>query len=298
VQRPFRELVNIGFIQWLKAESTKAIGLEGEPDFRTDLDDFEKRGKLVLQGAQTIAGGDGGIEAIASEMRGDLKALLALPSLRRRWSSQAAPELHDALDYLLAGPRGHSPFAPDEPMTWSGLYSWIACRRMGAVTNPPQTKELSRSWLDEWQLAKIITEVFQGLGVDRPTAERGTSLVKLLTSYGGALPVQTPQGTELGEDQSPAQILHTWLSDAELQHLLGFNRYQSILWFNKESFDEWIWWAFASAVIDLVSQTADGQDEKVFKLLIRWYHLIQRLRQAAQASDYQVEKLLEVAKGS
>ena len=298
VQRPFRELVNIGFIQWLKAESTKAIGLEGEPDFQSDLDDFEERSRQLLQGAQTIAGGDGRIEAIASEMRGDLKALLALPRLRRRWSSQAAPELHDALDYLLAGPRGHSPFAPDDLLTWSGLYTWIACRRIGAVANPAQTKEVSRSWLDEWQLTKIITEVFQGLGMERGTAERGTSLVRLLTSYGAGMPAQSQPETEPGGDQSPAQLLHTWLSDAELQHLLGFNRYQSILWFNEESFEEWIWWAFASAVIDLASQSAGAMDKEGIKLLSQWYHLVQRLRQAAGASEYQVEKLLEAAKGS
>jgi hypothetical protein len=226
-------------------------------------------------------------------MRGDLKALLALPRLRRRWSPKAAPEVHDALDYLLAGPRGHSPFAPDDPMTWSGLYTWIACRRLGAAVNPAQTAQLSRSWLDEWQLARIITDVFQGLGMGRGAAERGTSLVKLLVSHGAGLPIEGLPET----DQSPAQLLHTWLSDAELQHILGFNRYQSILWFNQESFEEWVWWAFASAVIDLTSKTADTVDEETAKLLIRWYHLIQRLRQAAQVSDYQVEKLLEAAKG-
>jgi hypothetical protein len=230
-------------------------------------------------------------------MRGDLKALLTLPRLRRRWSSQAAPELHDALDYLLAGPRGHSPFAPDDSLTWSGLYTWIACRRMGAVANLTQTNEISRSWLDEWQLARIITEVFQGLGMEREAAERGTRLVRLLTSYGAGFPVHKPTETEVGEDKSPAQLLHTWLSDAELQHVLGFNRYQSILWFNKESFEEWVWWAFASAVIDLTGRSAVTPDAEVTGPLIQWYHMVQRLRQAAQASEYQVEKLLEAAKG-
>jgi glycosidase len=298
VQRPFRELVNTGFIQWLKAESTKASGLGGDFDFQNELDDFEKRSKLVLGGAQTIAGGGGETDAIANEMRGDLKALLALPRLRRRWSSQAAPEVHDALDYLLAGPKGHSPFAPDDPLTWSGLYIWIACQRIGAAVNPDQTKELSRSWLDEWQLAKIITEVFQGLGMDRAAAERATSLVRLLISYGAGLPAHRMPETKSSGDQWPAQLLHTWLSDADLQRFLSFNRYQSILWFNKESFEEWVWWAFASAVIDLDSHTADTLDEEAKELLTRWHHLVQRLRQAAEASEYQVEKLIEAAKGN
>ena len=96
----------------------------------------------------------------------------------------------------------------------------------------------------------------------------------------------------------PAQLLQTWLRDAELQRFLSFNRYQTILWFNKESFEEWVWWAFASAVIHLASKSADTPDGVAIELVSSWYHLVQRLRQAAEASEYQVEKLLEAAKGN
>jgi hypothetical protein len=126
--------------------------------------------------------------------------------------------------------------------------------------------------------------------MDQPAAERGTSLVKLLVSHGAGLPTQN-----LEEDQKPVQVLHTWLRDAELQHLLGFNRYQSVLWFNKESFDEWVWWAFASAVIDLASKTDDALEKDSAALVSAWYQLVEHLRQAASSSEYQVEKLLEAA---
>jgi hypothetical protein len=69
-------------------------------------------------------------------------------------------------------------------MPWSGLYTWIACRRIGAVVNPDQATEIGRSWMDEWQLNKIITEVFKGLGMDQAAAERGTSLVNCSSAMG------------------------------------------------------------------------------------------------------------------
>jgi hypothetical protein len=92
------------------------------------------------------------------------------------------------------------------------------------------------------------------------------------------------------------QLLQSWLRDAELQRLLGFNRYQSILWFNKESFEEWIWWAFATAVIDLASKTEDTLEKDSAGLVAGWYQLVKRLRQASRSSEYQVEKLLEAVK--
>jgi hypothetical protein len=183
-------------------------------------------------------------------------------------------------------------------MPWSGLYTWIACRRIGAVVNPDQATEIGRSWMDEWQLNKIITEVFKGLGMDQAAAERGASLVKLLVSYGAAMQTQGLPEADTSNDQKPVQLLQSWLRDAELQRLLGFNRYQSILWFNKESFEEWVWWVFTSAVIDLANKPDNtlGMDSAV--IVSGWYELIQRLRQAARSSEYQVEKLLEAAKGN
>jgi hypothetical protein len=208
---------------------------------------------------------------------------------------EAPTDVRDALDYLLEGPGGRYPFVQDEPLPWSALFTWIACRKIGAVVNPVEAAEVSRSWIDEWQLNKVIIEAFQGMGMDQGAADRGVGLIKLLISHGGGL-ISPDQPTETSEKR-PLQLLQAWLRDADLQRYLGFNRYQGVLWFNKESFEEWIWWAFSLAVIDLTSTTAGPLSDEMMEKIVSGYHLVRRLQQAANASEYQVDKLLEAIQG-
>ena len=291
VQHPFRELVNAGYIRWLEVNR-----LEEGTDLQTLLDEFNRRSMDLLHGVQTIAGGSGDLGSIAWEMRRDAEVLLTLHSLRRRLPNRK-PEQKAALAYLLAGPSGKSPFDREQPFIWSVLHAWIACRRLGSVVNPSDTAEISRSWIDEWQFGKIILEALQGLGVDPTTATEGISLIKLLISHGGWSMTGEPHEIEGEIQQMPRQFLQAWLRDAELQRFLGFNRYQGILWFNKESFDKWIWWAFTSGVIDLISRTSEKLDKSTMAEILTRYQIVQRLQQAAEASGYQVERLLEASKG-
>ena len=38
------------------------------------------------------------------------------------------------------------------------------------------------------------------------------------------------------------QILSSILSDSDALNYLGVNRYQDVLWFNKEAFEDLMWW--------------------------------------------------------
>jgi hypothetical protein len=89
-------------------------------------------------------------------------------------------------------------------------------------------------------------------------------------------------------------VLSAWLADAEVQSFLAVNRYQGILWFNRESFKELLWWLYAAAAIK-ISARPDQPAETVGQELAACYELIHRLDTAGEGSEYQVEKLLEAA---
>ncbi len=86
-----------------------------------------------------------------------------------------------------------------------------------------------------------------------------------------------------------------------MQRFIGVNRYQDVLWFNQESFEQLLWWLFASSVIDLTARQAaipaaeDEQTSLVAQSIVEHYDLIKRLQKAEHESHYQVEKLLEAA---
>jgi hypothetical protein len=93
----------------------------------------------------------------------------------------------------------------------------------------------------------------------------------------------------------PATVLRTWLSDREVQTFLNVNRYRDVLWYNKEAFEELVWWMFVVAVLDLAETT---EPAALPTAISTCYKVIQRLQQAEAVSDYQVEKLVEAAQST
>ena len=70
------------------------------------------------------------------------------------------------------------------------------------------------------------------------------------------------------------------------------NRYNDILWFNKESFDELQWWLLLVASVQIDSDTQKSATG-VVKEIEDCYAILQRWQDAEKRSGYQVEKLLE-----
>jgi hypothetical protein len=77
-----------------------------------------------------------------------------------------------------------------------------------------------------------------------------------------------------------------------MQRLLGVNRYQGVLWFDKQAFERLSWWLLLLAAIG-ISADAEASATPVAERIAACYRTIQRLREAAGTSGYQVEKLLE-----
>jgi hypothetical protein len=106
---------------------------------------------------------------------------------------------------------------------------------------------------------------------------------------------------DVEESLTPYSVLHKWLKDSGIQHFLQINRYQGVLWFNREAFEELLWWMYTVAALQIVAgQPRSAQAEAAIEgengagaQLESLYMLIMRLQKAEQRSSYQVEKLLE-----
>jgi hypothetical protein len=75
------------------------------------------------------------------------------------------------------------------------------------------------------------------------------------------------------------------------------NRYQDVLWFNKEAFEDLLWWLFIAAAVEISSQhdkveKTNGNGESI----LRCYTEISNLLSGAEASGYKLEKLLDLVK--
>jgi hypothetical protein len=71
------------------------------------------------------------------------------------------------------------------------------------------------------------------------------------------------------------------------------NRYNDIWWYNKEAFEEMLWWLMMVAALTIGSDSLRSVNTVVEELQ-RCYAMIQTWQKAGEKSDYQVEKLLEL----
>jgi len=62
----------------------------------------------------------------------------------------------------------------------------------------------------------MISSTFQELGLDEETSQRGTSLVRLLTSHDELWQVESEPESLTGSERAQ-KIIASWLQDSELQ---------------------------------------------------------------------------------
>jgi hypothetical protein len=241
IHKPFRELINPGFFRW--AITNRWLDGKTPDGFTTFLDEVEQKSYHLLNEIKRITDGSGDPRTIASNIRDKLALILQFPSLRNiLQKNMTKDQLEEALAYMQIT-SVKSPWFEGSSYVWSILLSWMFTSQLGKSVSETNYEEISRSWLDEWLLGKITASALIDLGIDDRSVWRAVSLIKLLVKHANWCEIASRQETDVAD-----KILYL-LADHEVQEYLGFNRYQGILWFNKESFDDLLWWLFITSII-------------------------------------------------
>jgi hypothetical protein len=173
----------------------------------------------------------------------------------------------------------------DDKVIWGTLFGWTMIHSLGKALDAEDYATVSRSWIDEWFLGRIIANTLREFGLDEGVTSRAVQIIKVLTTHQGWFDVETSAA------ERPAQILDALLVDQDAVRFLQVNRYNGIDWYNKETFEELLAWLI---VIEAIQASVMGED--VPKTLSAAYDVIVALQQAESQSEYQVEKLKEAAK--
>jgi hypothetical protein len=281
VHQPFRNLVNAGQFQWLidnrlGGESSQAA------EIRPILDEVEDKTRRLLYGIVEITKSPGSEEAIAGEIRAEIDSLMQLQKLAAISPKSYPRKFKSATKYLLNG------VTNGLPQVWGTLLAWSITHKLGKIVGENGFNEISRSWVDEWLLGKIIANALMDMGLPEPQAWRSVGVIKIMIGqegwFDGHIPIR----------RRAYQVLRLYLADSDMQTFLGVNRYQDVLWFNKEAFEEIMWWLFISEVLNVLART-DDEDEIVEEVVAR-FDVIRRLLKAESKSAYQVDELLAAAK--
>ncbi|MBN2149058.1 MAG: alpha-amylase [Anaerolineales bacterium] len=306
VHGPFRELVNAGFFRWVitnRLQAGKATPeVLGEHQPEAILEEAEDKAARLLSEIVQLTQGSGDAAGIAASMKQTLGVIIQLPILADRFPLPRSRKYRQAIQYLGNSPYPVDTLSPDggdlskektldfasgAAILWGTLLAWAFTHRLGMAVSEPEAQEISRSWIDEWLLNKIIAGALMDLGLDERAAWRAIHIIKLLTTH--RLTSALVESKTAGK---PLQFfMQSLLADHQAQNFLGVNRYQDVLWFNQEAFDELTWWLFTTATIELCSQ--EKEPGTVAKEINDCYDIVRRLLRAAQESGYQLERLLE-----
>jgi hypothetical protein len=178
----------------------------------------------------------------------------------------------------------HRKLLEDTPL-YEIIFAWLFVHLSGKVVSSEDFPEQSCRWMMEWRLDQIIAQTLMELGSDEGAAWRSVTLIKLLTRH-----------QRWFEEETANQVLGKLLNDNDARQLLGVNRYDDILWFNKEAFEEMLWWLTLTAAIEVGFDPLRPAKEIIRRLEKGW-SVIQKMHDAEKKAGYQVEKLLASLKG-
>jgi hypothetical protein len=171
----------------------------------------------------------------------------------------------------------------DSPATWGTLLTWVLVHALGKIMGEAGFEQQSRSWIDEWLLGKIVAGVLRDLELDEAAAWRAVTIVKLLTAHQSWFVAKRPH-----------QVLEQLLQDDEVQQFMQVNRYQDVLWFNKEAFEELLEWLLLAAAVQLSADPGHTLNEAA-KEIAACRGVTRKLRRAEKKSGYQVERMLALS---
>ncbi len=288
VLSPFREIANPGYFNYLLDQRIAPPNTAVSPQVMAEA---RQKISALLDGASHMTGRVDQKKVVLDEVLAKLHLILSIPVLETQ-SPISAPQVKPnagAGENSFQG-RGYRQVIEDlraglaqSPERWIILFGWCFVHNLGRINSPEDYTEQSLSWFEEWQLGKALAQTLAEMSYDPSLVHKSLHTLRLLIS-------QQDWYDRLGKLDIRA-LLENLLSDIEVQRFIGINRYQDVLWFNKEGFEEFSWWMMSMAIL----QTATRPDFSTTNLVERILgagEILQQLLKAEANSGYQVEGLV------
>ncbi len=277
IQSPFLQIANPGYLTFLMN-----AGGAGQEKHKSPmiLDEAVEKKKAFLKGIQMVTGTSRPLETVLQALRHQLQFVRSLSSLEGLHPATEGARYRKATRYLIGGMNDQHLLA---------MLGFLFVHDIGKMVTEVDFENISRGWLDEWKLRKMLEQAYLDMGYSGNSAERLASTICFLTAH--------QQWFSRVKKAPLGSIVSGWLEDSDIQRFLMINRYKGCLWYNKEAFEELVWWMMVLAVLQSIQ--SDGVDiSKLAKVIQSVFSIIETLINAEGRSGYQVEKLLSCINGN
>ena len=275
VQQPIKEILNPGFFDYLQQNRTEVKNLLTDPNVI-----LESKRKLenLADGILTFTGNLVSREEMVQEICQVLEFVLLLPDVDSRFPNPNSKPYSKAIEDLQSR-------INDDPNFWNTILSYTFLHRLGGFSSPYSISFQSQSWYSEWRLGKILQELINQYQLDEQELNNFTNKIYMMIGLNSWFKEIKKEGF--------LPSVKKLMSKPEIQQYLLINRYQGVLWFNRERFESLNFWLFVINILEIGSDSNVSATTFVEDFL-RMNKIFLKLENALTLSEFNVEKLLQI----
>ena len=175
----------------------------------------------------------------------------------------------------------------EDPESKLIFFTWLLLHGTGKVFTRDNWEERSRSVIKEMFLNKLVNEMSHQLKIK--DENQINDILLIITEHQSWFEKFQESNDDLKE------MVKIFLSDFNIRSFININRYNGILWFNKESLEMLMDWMEFLGCLNVLKNSYPSLD-KIKSDLDEMYELIASVNLAAENSEYKLEKFLEMLK--
>jgi hypothetical protein len=261
------ESIRLGKIMSLKKIEPKATlsSLAG--------DDFPKQLQRLIDAAGEHVGWEVTSETLFKKIEQSFLDVIQVLTWNQKASDIVIQELVLKLYQTISKNKGYSAMLP----------VWALTRYLGILASEEQADQISRSWLDEWLLARLTGKMLREMEIEESNIDSALGLLKVLVAHQSIFNEQ--------KENDAIFILNTLLADPEIHQFLQVNRYQGVLWFNQERYE-----LLLAGLTSICLTGATGSNQDLVVLVEKGLDVIDVLFRAGATSGHQLEKLINAVR--
>ena len=161
------------------------------------------------------------------------------------------------------------------------LMIWALLSNLSGPGNQPAALKLNRGIAEQKPVINLINQTLTQLGYTDLEAWKNIQAIQALIS--DLQPNKADVGTK--------ELLQNWIDDPKVREYLDMNEYNGIQWFNKERFEDFIWYQRAGRLLTLSVDRTESPYE-ILEVILRQEKTLAQILAAGTESQYQLGKLI------
>jgi hypothetical protein len=170
-----------------------------------------------------------------------------------------------------------------DPRSQYVLMIWAFLSNLAGPGNKTEAQELNREIAQRKPVVNLVKQTMGQLGFSDYESWKATQAIQALI-----IDLQP-----MDAEANAKSLLEKWVSEPAVTSYLEINEYNSIRWFNKEHFENLLWYQRAARLLTLsIDQGTDPAE--TLEAVLRQERLFTEISDAEAGSDYQLDKLIEL----